>query len=124
MLFGNVGGSGDNFTATTLDKSAATPITAGTAPFTGTFQPEGSLAAFNNLDAAGTWTLEIIDNARRETGTLISWSLAIAAYEPDPNDPPVAVDDLAVTDEDVAVTIDVLTNDSSIQMPIRLRLTR
>ena len=77
-LFSNVGGSGNNFTATEFDDAAATSIATGTAPFTGTFQPEGSLAAFNGLDAAGTWTLEISDNAKGDTGTLNSWSLEIA----------------------------------------------
>jgi subtilisin-like proprotein convertase family protein len=82
VLFSNVGGSGDNFTATGFDEAAATPITAGSPPFDGTFQPQGSLAAFNDLDAAGTWTLEISDNAKGETGTLNSWSIEVAAYLP------------------------------------------
>ena len=43
-LFTNVGGSGDNFSGTTLDDAAATAITAGTAPFSGTFQPQQPLA--------------------------------------------------------------------------------
>ena len=89
-LFGNVGGSGDNFTATTFDDDAVLPIASGTAPFTATFHPEGSLADFNGLNASGIWTLEIVDNAKGDTGTLDSWSLQIAAYEPSPNVPPVA----------------------------------
>jgi subtilisin-like proprotein convertase family protein len=35
-FFSNVGGSGDNFTATVLYDAAATSITAGSTPFTGT----------------------------------------------------------------------------------------
>jgi hypothetical protein len=66
----------------------------------------------NGTDAAGTWTLEIVDIAKGESGTLNSWSLEIAADEPEPNSPPVATDDLAATDEDIAVTVDVLSNDS------------
>ena len=66
-LFSNVGGSGNNFIATVLDDAAASSITTGAAPFTGTFQPEGSLADFNGIDAAGTWTLEIIDDTKRDT---------------------------------------------------------
>ena len=111
VLFGNAGGSGDNFTATALDESAATPINAASAPFTGIFQPEGSLAAFNNLEAAGTWTLQITDNARGDKGTLNRWSVDVVTYETEPNVPPVAADDSADTNEDVPVTIDVLTND-------------
>jgi len=110
-LFSNVGGSGDHFTGTVLDDAAGTPITAGSAPFTGAFHPEGSLVAFNDMDAAGTWTLEISDNARGDSGTLNSWSIDIATYLPEPNDPPVAVDDSATTSEDTAVVIAVLSND-------------
>ena len=62
-----------------FDDDATVPITSGTAPFTGTFRPAGSLAVLNGLNASGTWTLEIIDNAKGETGTLNSWSLEIAA---------------------------------------------
>jgi subtilisin-like proprotein convertase family protein len=111
-LFSNVGGSGDNFTATGFDEQATTSITAGSAPFTGTFQPTGSLAVFNDLDAAGTWTLEIVDNAKGDSGSLNSWSIEITTYEPEPNTPPDAVDDTATTDEDTAVIISVLANDS------------
>jgi subtilisin-like proprotein convertase family protein len=83
-LFSNVGADGDDFTNTVFDDAAATSITTGTAPFSGAFRPEGSLAAFNGLDAAGTWTLEIIDNAKGETGTLNSWSIEVATYEEAP----------------------------------------
>ncbi len=46
LSFGN-GGSADNYTDTVFDDDAATSITGGSPPFTGTFQPEGSLADFN-----------------------------------------------------------------------------
>ncbi len=83
-LFSNVGGSGDNFTATTLDGDTATSITSGSPPFTGIFRPKGNLALFNDIDKAGTWTLEIIDNAKGDTGTLNSWLLDIAMVVPTP----------------------------------------
>jgi subtilisin-like proprotein convertase family protein len=82
-LFTDVGGSGDNFTNTVLDDAAATSITAGTAPFAGTYRPEGSLAAFAGTNANGTWRLEITDDvASVDGGTLNSWSLTINATEP------------------------------------------
>ncbi len=82
-LFTQVGGSGKDFTNTTLDDQAATAIASGTAPFTGSFRPKGLLAAVNGQDANGTWTLEIRDDKAQETGTLQSWSLAITlATEP------------------------------------------
>jgi hypothetical protein len=81
------------------------------APFDGTYQPQDSLAVLDGIIASGTWTLEISDNAKGETGTLNSWSLEIAAA-PAANTPPVAADDSSSTDVDTAVTVDVLKNDT------------
>jgi Ca2+-binding RTX toxin-like protein/subtilisin-like proprotein convertase family protein len=76
-LFTDVGDGVADFTSTTLDDDAATSITAGTFPFTGTFRPEGSLAVLNGINPAGTWTLEITDDVFFDTGTLNSWSLQL-----------------------------------------------
>jgi subtilisin-like proprotein convertase family protein len=83
------GSSGDNYgsacspdaSRTTLDDSAATAITAGTAPFVGTFRPEGMLSAFNGKTGVavnGTWTLRIIDDVGADVGTHWCSSLFIA----------------------------------------------
>jgi subtilisin family serine protease len=82
QLFSRLGGSADNFTRTTLDDEASTAINQGTAPFTGTFRPMSPLSGFDGQGAAGTWTLEVVDNASADQGTLNSWSLQIAADEP------------------------------------------
>ena len=71
------GGTNDNYIDTVFDDEASTPITAGTAPFTGTFQPEGSLADFNGLASLGAWTLEITDDSDLYGGTLTSWEIEI-----------------------------------------------
>lgn len=71
------GGSGNNFTNTLMDDAASKGIAAGSAPFAGSFRPESPLAAFNGLNAKGTWRLTVSDQARRETGSLNSWSLSI-----------------------------------------------
>ncbi len=71
------GGAGDNFTGTVFDDQAAVSITAGAAPFSGSFRPEGLLSSLNGIPAAGTWTLEITDDAAIDSGTLLSWSLTI-----------------------------------------------
>lgn len=71
------GGAGDNFVSTVFDDAAATLVTAGTAPFTGTYRPEGSLAALNGKPANGTWKLRITDDATTDTGTLTAWSLSL-----------------------------------------------
>jgi subtilisin-like proprotein convertase family protein len=71
------GGTGENFTDTVFDDEAATSITSGSAPFTGSFQPEGSLADLDGIAAAGTWTLEVTDDAGGDTGELLAWSLIL-----------------------------------------------
>ena len=80
-LFTKVGESGDNFQNTTLDDEAVTPITSGTAPFSGSFRPEGSLADFDGEDPNGLWTLEVSDNAGDDTGFLNGWSLTVTSGE-------------------------------------------
>src|SRR5688500_18859545 len=47
ILSSNNGGLGDNYTNTTFSMSAGTSITAGVAPFTGSFIPEESFYAQN-----------------------------------------------------------------------------
>jgi subtilisin-like proprotein convertase family protein len=44
---------------------------------TRTFRPVGRLADFDGSNVAGTWTMEIHDTVRNQTGTLNSWSLVI-----------------------------------------------
>jgi subtilisin-like proprotein convertase family protein len=76
-LFTSVGGSGDNFIDTRLDDEADTSITSGSAPFTGSFRPEGFLGDFDGEDAQGTWTLEVTDTAAKDSGILVGWSLEV-----------------------------------------------
>ncbi|MGJ8550636.1 proprotein convertase P-domain-containing protein [Winogradskyella wichelsiae] len=73
------GSSGDNYTATEFRDDAAGSITAGTAPFTGPFQPEEALATFNGVDADGIWTLSVCDSANGDVGTFNSWSITFDA---------------------------------------------
>ena len=79
-LLTDVGSSGNNFTNTILDDEASTAITAGRSPFTGSYRPEGSLAAFDNRNSLGTWTLEVGDDKKGQRGTLNQWSITIV-YE-------------------------------------------
>lgn len=79
-LFNRNGGSGDNLTNTVFDDAAATPISSGTAPFTGSFRPFQSLSAFKGERAQGTWRLTVRDLANEDTGTLDSWSLKRRPY--------------------------------------------
>ena len=88
------GGSGDNFVNTVISSTAVTPIASGTPPFTGTFLPDGSLAApaptgfaptaatFTPLintagQLNGTWSFGARDGAGGDIGTITSWGLTL-----------------------------------------------
>lgn len=72
------GGSADNYTGTVFTDTAATNITAGAAPFTGEFQPEGGFLndVFAGESVTGDWTLTIADAFNGDPGTLDSWTIA------------------------------------------------
>jgi subtilisin-like proprotein convertase family protein len=87
--------SGSNFTNTVFDDQAATSITDGSAPFTGSFRPEGGRAIFgpgatvslagltplanlgsvNGRSSLGSWVLVIDDDALGFSGTLTEYTL-------------------------------------------------
>lgn len=72
-----VGGAGANFTGTIVDPDAATPISAGTAPFTGTFAPSVSMASLTGSPVDGLWQLKVTDVVGGGAGTIDSWSLEV-----------------------------------------------
>ena len=71
------GGSANDYTATVFDDSAATPITSGSAPFTGTFQPEGSLATLIGESITGDWTLTVDDTAFGDGGSINEFTIEL-----------------------------------------------
>jgi subtilisin-like proprotein convertase family protein len=71
------GSSGDNYTNTTFDDEAVTPISSGSAPFSGSFRPEAFLSAFDGLAAAGTWNLKVADMAGADTGNVTAFNLTV-----------------------------------------------
>jgi len=85
------GGGGVNYTNTVLNTSAPTIITSGSAPFTGTFRPEGTITGVPNTDiyttlpttaingcpVSGEWTLRVFDDAGGDVGTLNNWSISL-----------------------------------------------
>ena len=83
-LISQRGGSGDNFTNTCLQENAANGyVAAAGAPFTGSFYPELSINACNNLqDPNGTWQICFTDLAAADVGTLIDVSLTFGANPP------------------------------------------
>ena len=77
-LFTDVGGGGLGFSNTVFDDEAAAAIQSGSAPFAGTYRPEGNLSQFDGENASnGVWTLEITDDQNGKSGTLNSWSITI-----------------------------------------------
>lgn len=72
------GGSSDNFTNTVFDDTAATSITYGYAPFTGTYRPEEALSNLNGGAPNGTWQLRVADEySGWGAGTLDSWGIVV-----------------------------------------------
>jgi subtilisin-like proprotein convertase family protein len=80
-LFNHVGGGENDLQNTTLDDEADLPITAGLAPFTGSFRPDGLLGDFDGEDPNGIWTLEITDDSVGDSGVLNGWSIQILGTE-------------------------------------------
>jgi len=107
LLSSDNGGSGNNYTNTVLSTAASNVIGSGgnnTAPFTGTYRPEGTITtapdragnfiggnynavipanALSGAPITGSWSLRIFDDGFGTSGTLTSWALSItkpAAY--------------------------------------------
>lgn len=95
------GGSGEDYYTTLFTDAATTNITAGFAPFNGSYRPEGSLsnsgtpinrtgtitnlAGFNGLNSNGNWTLRIGDDENIIEGTFVSATLNISGTASPPN---------------------------------------
>jgi subtilisin-like proprotein convertase family protein len=73
------GGSGSNYFDTVFDDDASVNISSGSAPFTGSFIPDGDLNDFNGLSSAGDWKLVITDNYNDDGGALLDWTIQICA---------------------------------------------
>lgn len=77
VLANRRGFNGQNFTDTLFDDDVATPISAGVAPFSGSFKPDQPLSTFDGYSALGVWTLVITDAAGGNIGELIAWELQL-----------------------------------------------
>ncbi|HSQ45483.1 MAG TPA: zinc-dependent metalloprotease family protein, partial [Lutibacter sp.] len=87
MLSANNGDEGTGYINTVFDDSALNSISGGTAPFTGTFSPEGTLSNFYDEESFGNWTLKVVDSGPVDIGTINSWSLEICGVPKiNPND--------------------------------------
>jgi len=63
---------------TLLDDEASTLISRGATPFSGLHRPTGFLSEFDGEDAAGRWTLVIVDDTVGDKGTLNHWSMSLS----------------------------------------------
>ncbi len=69
------GGSGDDYINACFTPGAATPITSGSPPFTGDWQPEGNWGDLIGTDITGNWTLLVADDQNGFDGVFIDWSI-------------------------------------------------
>lgn len=88
-LFTDVGRIEADFDDTILDDEAAQSITEGSAPFRGSYRPEGRLADLIGKDIGGLWTLETSDDWPGFAGTLESWCLIVTLQPKEPLPPPI-----------------------------------
>ena len=82
------GGGGANFgvacaqnSETIFDDAAPVSISAGTAPFVGTFAPQQPLSVFklaSGTNLNGVWNLQVVDEFPGDTATLGCWALNIS----------------------------------------------
>jgi subtilisin-like proprotein convertase family protein len=114
-LASGIGGGDDDMTNTCFNVNAATSISAGTAPFTGTFIPMGQMGAVNNgQNPNGTWYLRVSDNYGADEGVLINWSITFGAapadyFEFSESDLPIVVINTNgnAIDYDIKITADM-----------------
>ena len=69
------GGTNENYIDTVFDQEASTSITSGSAPYTGTFIPEGDLSTLYGELSAGAWVLEVTDDTDLDGGTFDRFTL-------------------------------------------------
>ena len=75
-LFGGVGNDGDDMQNTCLRWDVTNGISTGTAPFNGTFKPNGQMGVVNNTqNPNGIWYLRVKDGYAGDEGTLTDWSI-------------------------------------------------
>lgn len=100
LLAGNRGGTGANFGQgtppatmdyTVFDDFASTAIGSGTAPFVGTYRPDGTLSNLSGKPLNGVWRLRLT-TSQRKSGTFYSWNVVLPTRHATLlfNHPPVA----------------------------------
>ena len=68
---------GDNLSGTVFDDEAPGNISAGGAPYIGSFRPQADqLSRFDGEQLQGNWTLRVRDLFEGQTGTLLDWGMS------------------------------------------------
>ena len=77
LLVSGQGGSSDHYANTCFRQDAAVSIVQGSAPYTGTYRPQGNMGAINNgQDGNGEWKLRVLDGYPFfDAGSVIGWSI-------------------------------------------------
>ena len=83
LLAAGLGDEGDNYTNTTFDYEAENGIEMASAPFSGSFKPQGNLSALYGEDSFGEWTLNVVDSVAEDFGSITSWSVDICGSSTD-----------------------------------------
>ena len=85
LLTSDNGGSGNNYNNTVFRMDAAASVTSGSAPFNGSYIPEGDLGGYQDgQNPNGTWTLFIKDDLGGDVGTLDGWSITFSSSPAQP----------------------------------------
>lgn len=76
QLFSGIGSDGDGMQNTCLRWDVTNLISIGTAPFNGTYKPNGQMGAVNNgQDPNGIWYLRVKDGYDGDEGAVSDWSV-------------------------------------------------
>lgn len=79
LLMSAIGGDGNDLTGTCFQWDAPNSIAAGTAPFTGNFEPLEELGYLNNgQNPNGTWIVRAYDGAGADQGAIIDCSITFS----------------------------------------------
>ncbi|QNK76673.1 proprotein convertase P-domain-containing protein [Winogradskyella sp. PAMC22761] len=90
------GGNGDNYTNTIFDSEASASLVNASAPFTGSFLPEGDLSLLYGESSAGNWVLTVVDDAAQDGGSIEEFTLDLCL------EPTLSVDEVAL-DSDLTI---------------------